>query len=143
MKQIFYPAILVPNDGKYSVFFPDLPGCLPWGDTFEEAVRDAAEGLAAFLEMLADEDDPIPEPSSRAAAWAAYVKRSEAGGGPAPEQAVVQLIPAPRISTRQTRVNVSFKQYVPDMIDRKADAAGMTRSGFPARAAEEFPVKEA
>jgi predicted RNase H-like HicB family nuclease len=141
MKPIFYPAILVPNDGKYSVFFPDLPGCLPWGETFEEAVGEAVEGLASYLEMLADEGDPIPKPSTREAALAIYAGQCGARGEPVPEGTVVQLVPAPHISTRQRRVNVSFRQYVLDMIDRKAEATGMTRSGFLARAAEEYPLK--
>ena len=141
MKTVFYPAILAPNDGKYSVFFPDLPGCLPWGDTFEEAVADAVEGLASYLEMLADEGDAIPAPSSRTEALAAYAEQCASRGWSVPEDAALQLIPAPQISAQQTRVNVSFKRYTLDMIDRKADASGMTRSGFLARAAEEFQAR--
>jgi predicted RNase H-like HicB family nuclease len=143
MKTVFYPAILVPNDGKYSVFFPDLPGCLPWGETFEKALGDAVDGVRSYLEMLADEDDAIPEPSSREAALASYAGQCAAKGEATPSDAVVQMVPAPHISTRQTRVNVSFRRYILEMIDRKAEAAGMTRSGFLARAAEEYAIKDA
>ena len=111
MQSIFYPAVIVPNDGKYSVFFPDLPGCLPWGDTLEEAMADAVEGLAAFLEVSADEGDPIPAPSSRDAAWEKYVAECAEDGEKVPTGAFVQFVPAPDISEQQARVNVSFKRY--------------------------------
>jgi hypothetical protein len=35
-----------------------------------------------------------------------------------PVDAVLQLVPAPDISEQQTRVNVSFKRYTLNMIDR-------------------------
>ncbi|MDR2727277.1 MAG: type II toxin-antitoxin system HicB family antitoxin [Deltaproteobacteria bacterium] len=41
---------------------------------------------------------------------------------------------------RTKLVSVSFKKYALDMIDRKAAAAGMSRSGFLVRAAESFQV---
>lgn len=141
MKSIFYPAVFVPNDGKYSVFFPDLPGCLPWGDTAQEAFSDAVEGLAAFLEVSADEGDFIPPPSSIDAALKRYATECEKDGEPVPDGTFVQLVPVPAISEQQARVKVSFKRYTLDMIDRKAEAAGMTRSGFLAAAARAYEVE--
>ncbi|MBR4741495.1 MAG: hypothetical protein IK079_01160 [Desulfovibrio sp.] len=38
-------------------------------------------------------------------------------------------------------MNVSFARYKLDMIDRKAKAAGMTRSGFLAAAAGAYAVE--
>lgn len=141
MHTIFYPAVIVPNDGKFSVFFPDLPGCLPWGENLEEALADAVDGLASFLEVSADEGDPIPAPSSREAAWEKYVAECAQDGEDIPADAFMQLVPAPDISEQQARVNVSFKRYTLDMIDRKAEASGMTRSGFLAAAARAYEVE--
>lgn len=52
-----------------------------------------------------------------------------------PEDTLFLLIPAPGLNVSPVRVTVSFKRYTLDMIDCKAEAAGMTRSGFLAAAA--------
>ena len=51
-------------DSDYGVSFPDLPGCITAGRTFEEAREMAAEGLALHLEGLAEDGDAIPAPRS-------------------------------------------------------------------------------
>lgn len=43
---------------------------------------------------------------------------------------------------RTKQVAVSFKKYALDMIDRKAAAAGMTRSGFLVKAAEAYQPEQ-
>jgi predicted RNase H-like HicB family nuclease len=60
-----YIALVHKDDGtSYGVSFPDVPGCVFAGDTFEEAVANAAEALVAhFARMKADGDD-IPAPRS-------------------------------------------------------------------------------
>ena len=50
-----------PEDGGYLAFFPTLPGCQTWGETYEAAVRGAEEALAVFIETLVANGDPIPE----------------------------------------------------------------------------------
>ena len=50
------------EDGGFLAFFPDLPGCQTWGDTYEAAVQNAEEALSVYLETLAANGDPIPEP---------------------------------------------------------------------------------
>lgn len=142
MKQTAYYGVFVPSDGKWSVEFPDLPGLLPWADTLEEAFADAIEALDLHLEALASDGDPIPAPSSRREALDNFTAACKARGQKVPEGAELQLVPAPEISEQQMRVNVSFKRYTLDMIDRKADAAGMTRSGFLAAAARDYEVRQ-
>ena len=51
-------------DSDYGVSFPDLPGCITAGRTFEEAREMAAEALALHLEGLAEDGDAIPVPRS-------------------------------------------------------------------------------
>lgn len=139
MKKAYYAAF-VPNDGKVSVFFPDFPGLHPWHETMELAFQDAMDGLDLHLEGMADDGDDIPEPSSLEEARAVMEKRF-AEIGVTPFEIVWQLVPAPDLSEQQARVNVSFKRYTLDMIDRKAEAAGMTRSGFLAAAARAFDAE--
>jgi antitoxin HicB len=50
-----------PENGGYLAYFPTLPGCQTWGDTYELAVRNAEEALAVFIETLIANGDPVPE----------------------------------------------------------------------------------
>jgi antitoxin HicB len=50
-----------PDDGGNLAYFPTLPGCQTWGATYEEAVRNAEEALAVFIETLIANGDPVPE----------------------------------------------------------------------------------
>ena len=51
------------DDGGYLAYFPDLPGCQTWGDTFEAAAENAKEALAVYLETLVANGDAIPQAS--------------------------------------------------------------------------------
>ncbi len=57
-----YTIILDPgvDEGGYTVTVPLLPGCITEGDTFEEAVANAREAIAGYVEALAQCGDAIP-----------------------------------------------------------------------------------
>ncbi len=60
-----YIALVHKDEGtSYGVSFPDVPGCISAGDTFEEAVANAAEALAGHLALMEADGDPIPAPRS-------------------------------------------------------------------------------
>ena len=60
-----YIALVHKDEGtSYGVSFPDVPGCISAGDTFEEAVANAAEALAGHLALMKADGDPIPAPRS-------------------------------------------------------------------------------
>jgi len=60
-----YIALVHKDEGtSYGVSFPDVPGCISAGDTFEEAVANAAEALAGHLALMRADGDPIPAPRS-------------------------------------------------------------------------------
>ena len=48
----------------YSSYVPDLPGCVPAGETREETERLIREAIAFHLEGLRETDEPIPEPGT-------------------------------------------------------------------------------
>lgn len=52
------------NGTAWGVVVPDLPGCFSAGDTLEEAMENAAEAIAMFLEHVIDEGNPVPAPGS-------------------------------------------------------------------------------
>lgn len=56
-----YSLTIEPQEGGYLAYFPALPGCHTWGKSFENAVRNAEEALAVYLETLAENGDPLPD----------------------------------------------------------------------------------
>jgi predicted RNase H-like HicB family nuclease len=60
-----YIALVHKDEGtSYGVSFPDVPGCISAGDTFEEAVANAAAALAGHFALMNADGDPVPTPRS-------------------------------------------------------------------------------
>lgn len=56
-----YSILLQKNElGGYTVLVPLLPGCITEGDTWEDAIANAKEAIAGYIETLQDLDKPIP-----------------------------------------------------------------------------------
>ena len=62
--KIYYPSVFQREEKGFSVWVPDIQGCVSQGDTFEEAVECITEAIGACLETLADNHLDIPKPSS-------------------------------------------------------------------------------
>lgn len=65
-KPDFYRYIAVFSYGKdgISISFPDLPGCISFGDDEDEAVKMAQEALTLHMWGMEEDGDEIPQPSS-------------------------------------------------------------------------------
>lgn len=50
------------DGGGFLVTFPDLPGCHADGETVEEAINEARDAFAAWMEVQAERDVDIPQP---------------------------------------------------------------------------------
>lgn len=63
IKTFAYPLTIEPrpDEGGYLAYFPTLPGCQTWGDTYEAAIHNAEEALAVYIETLTANGDPVPE----------------------------------------------------------------------------------
>jgi len=48
---------------NYSAWSPDLPGCVATGETQEEVEGEMREAITFHLEGMAEDGDPLPEPS--------------------------------------------------------------------------------
>ncbi|ABD06728.1 Protein of unknown function UPF0150 [Rhodopseudomonas palustris HaA2] len=59
-----YIAIIEEAGPEFAVgvWFPDLPGCVSAGDDVDEALRNAPEALALYLEEVEQEGKPLPKP---------------------------------------------------------------------------------
>ena len=61
MKTYTYTIKLEPaEEGGYVVTVPALSPCLTQGDTYEEAISMAKDCIEGYLELLAEEGEPIP-----------------------------------------------------------------------------------
>jgi predicted RNase H-like HicB family nuclease len=61
-----YTVIIEPaDDGTFSVYVPDLPGCVSTGTTFEEAIDSIRQAIAGHIQTLKDLGEPVPPPRSQ------------------------------------------------------------------------------
>ena len=59
-----YPVILIPDEhGGFVVEYPDFPFVHSVGDTEEEAMREALDGIESGIAFFFDERRPVPLPS--------------------------------------------------------------------------------
>jgi predicted RNase H-like HicB family nuclease len=54
------------DDGSYSAYVPDLPGCVACGDTQAEARKLIGEAVALHIESLRAHGEAVPSPTSTA-----------------------------------------------------------------------------
>ena len=127
MAKYCYPAVFTPEDGGYSVDFPDLEGCYTCGDSLPEALEMAQDVLSMTLTLLEDERKPIPAPSSVEetrheadefvnlilADTAAYRKKTS-------NQAVKKTLSIPQwLNTAAEAANVNFSQTLQEALTSK------------------------
>jgi len=60
-----YAIVVEQADGNFAAYVPDLPGCVATGDTRAEVEAAIKEAIEMHLEGLAEDGQPIPEPSSQ------------------------------------------------------------------------------
>lgn len=125
-----YPIVIeMPTSEReaYGVVFPDLPGCFSAGDTLDEAITNASEAAALWIESTLDEGGKVPPPSSFE-----VVRNNPEWSGWA--LAVASVDPM-LFDTSAERVNITLPRRVLVRLDRRAKEEGDTRSGFIARLA--------
>jgi len=129
---MFYIALIHKDDDTaYGVCFPDFPGCITAGDTFDEAMAMAKEALGFHAEAMLEDGETLPEPSTfeqlradKSAWWTDNLDDAEIARVPL----LIDIV-APK------RVNISLNGSLVNAIDQAAKEQGMTRSAFLASAA--------
>ena len=61
-----YLAIIEQGPTSFGAYLPDLPGCVAVGDTREETIALITDAVKYHLELMAEQGDEIPEPTSAA-----------------------------------------------------------------------------
>jgi predicted RNase H-like HicB family nuclease len=121
-----YYAIFKKTDEAVEVEFPDLEGCVTFGEDWEEALANAEDALAGWLAHA--ESTYVKKPSK-------YDQISHDSG---------QLVPVP-INTNLMndyqevkRFNVIFPSNILKAVDNFRKKIGLKRSTFLQKAAEEY-----
>lgn len=67
-----YTVIIEPaDDGTFSVYVPDLPGCVSTGRSREEAIESIREAIHGHVQTLRDLGETVPPPRSQSEVVAA------------------------------------------------------------------------
>lgn len=122
-----YYALFKKTSEAIEVEFPDLPGCVTFGATWEEALDNARDVLAGWLAHA--DHTFIKEPSKHHELE--HIKKGE----------LVPILVDPKIfeSYRELkRFNVIFPADILKRIDAYRKKSGLKRSTFLQRAAEEY-----
>jgi predicted RNase H-like HicB family nuclease len=126
MSHIYFPAIIERGPENYSVYFPDLPGCVSAGDTIDETARNAEEALSLHLLGMIEDGEVIPQPSS----LDDTLVPDFTDPNPAPWQPAARLLVRVEVPGRKIRINVNLDEGLIAAID----AVSSNRSGFIAAA---------
>lgn len=132
-----YPIAIEPGTEKtaFGVVVPDLPGCFSAGDTLDEALINAEEAVALWIDATLDAGEEIPPPSPLDRLRAS---REYAGW----TFGLISIDPALLDDTAE-RVNITLPRRVLSRLDAQAKTAGETRSGFIANMTLRSPMENA
>jgi predicted RNase H-like HicB family nuclease len=123
------PVVIFKEEGSvYGVNVPGLSGCHSWGDTIDEALKNAKEAIYSHIETLLELDEVVDIKELRIEELS---HDPEYAGG---VWALVDVDLA-QLDKKPERINVSIPRFVLRKIDSFADARHETRSGFLSRAA--------
>jgi predicted RNase H-like HicB family nuclease len=67
-----YLIVIEPTQTCFSVYSPDLPGCVSTGRTREEVEQNMREAIVFHVDGLREEGQAVPEPGS----YSAYIELS-------------------------------------------------------------------
>ena len=117
-----YPIFIEPgtSDSAFGVVVPDLPGCFSAGDTLDEALDNAREAVAVWLEATLDGGGALPAPKAIDDHLRDYRKWIPS---------IVEIDLA-EILGESERINISLPKRVLRRLDHQAALANQTRSAY-------------
>lgn len=126
MFDVWYWAVLERNkDGRYFAHVPDLPGATAAGDSEQEVLQNIAEIAADHIRDLVEDGHEVPKARGNA----------EIPQDPEVSEVGRAAIPVD-VPGKSVKISLSIDEALLKRIDRAANRAGMTRSGYFAAAAE-------
>jgi predicted RNase H-like HicB family nuclease len=129
-------AVIHEENGVFGASFPDFLGCTTVAGSLDVIIPKAAEVLAFHVEGMAEDGLPLPPVRSLTQLRKDPIFREDSEG------AMIALVPyAP--PARAARINITLDESLLERVDRAAEAAGETRSGYLAAAARQRLAVEA
>ncbi|MCJ2019648.1 type II toxin-antitoxin system HicB family antitoxin [Methylobacterium sp. E-065] len=121
-----YIALLHPPVGvsEWGVTFPDVPGCVSAGPSFEAAADAAREALSGHLAMVIADGAPLPP------ARTLSELRTDPSVAEDLKDALLQLVIPRRVPGERVRINIMIDKGLLRLTDEAAEARGLTRSAF-------------
>lgn len=98
------------EDGIFNVSFPDLPGCVTYGETLEKALFNAQEALSGYLESIDARGLRLPDSKSKKGRGVYFIK-------PDKKVAFALQLKLTRLQSGKTQkeiareLNVSYQTY--------------------------------
>jgi len=115
----------------YGISFPDFPGVASGGASLEDAVERGRATLAFHIAGMVEDKEPLPTLRT----LDELQSDTDVQDAVRTEGAVIVQVPV-EIPGKPVRVNISIDDGLLAAIDHAASAAGKTRSGFIADAAQ-------
>lgn len=115
MRKVTYFAVFEPNgnDG-YSVYFPDVPGCISYGDDLEHAHEMASEALGLHLYALEKDKQAYPVSSK-----SPHIEPETAEGYLVSPVTVYPDIIKRDLDNRAVKTNVTIPAWLKDLAEEK------------------------
>lgn len=123
------------NGSVYGVTVPDIKGCHSWGDTIDDAIKNAKEAIRSHIETLLFLNEAISIENSKIEN---LIKNEEYANG---IWAIVD-IDLSELDSKPERINISLPRFILKKIDNYAESRHETRSGFLSRAAISLIAEE-
>lgn len=114
MRKVSYPAVFEPSGEGYGVYFPDLPGCISYGDSYEDAQRAAAEALGLHLYGMEKDGEAIPAPSKNP-----KIDEATAPGYLVSLVTVFPEVVRNEMNTRRVKTNVTLPTWLKDAAEQQ------------------------
>lgn len=134
----YYMAFIPAKEGGYIILSPDFKEVASQGNTLPECMEMSMDALQIIAKEYVRRKESMPAPCELQEAKARIRNELERLGETLGEDSLFQLVPAPDANMTPVRVSAIFPRMTLDIIDTKAKAHGMTRSGFLATAAQAY-----
>jgi len=127
---IYYPVAIEQGSETtaWGVVVPDLPGCFSAADDgLDEALKNAQEAIALWIEEAIAKNKPVPKPSSLS-----LLQQSGQFDG-----WIWAAVPVDSawLSEQSERINITLPRRILALLDNKARSAGESRSAYIAQLA--------
>ncbi len=118
-----YPAVFEKVKDGFSIYFPDIDGCISISDTLEEGFLMAKEALTLHLSGMIEDDEVLPIPDlihSKEEAKNNFIALIE------PDKLLLSKL----LKGRSKRINITLNEYILELADKKANELNISRSSL-------------